>query len=187
MNYFISDLHFGHKNALSFDNRPFGTIEKHDEYIMNRWNETVGMDDDVYILGDFSWYNATRTLEIFNELNGFKHLIKGNHDSKLLRNRDIQKLFVEILDYKELCLSDGKTVVLCHYPIPCFNHHYYGHYHLYGHVHDSFEWKMMLNIKYQMEELYDKPCEMYNVGAMIPYINYTPKTLEEILNANKRE
>jgi hypothetical protein len=32
-----------------------------------------------------------------------------------------------------------------------------------------------------MEELYTKPCEMYNVGAMMPYIDYTPRTKEEIL------
>lgn len=36
--------------------------------------------------------------------------------------------------------------------------------------------------KYLMEELYpDKPCHMYNVGAMLPYIGYTPRTLDEIL------
>jgi hypothetical protein len=32
-----------------------------------------------------------------------------------------------------------------------------------------------------MKELYDKPCEMYNVGVMIPYMNYTPRTLDEII------
>lgn len=44
MNFFIVDLHFGHKNILAFDNRPFKNIEEHDEYIMNNWNKTVGID-----------------------------------------------------------------------------------------------------------------------------------------------
>lgn len=187
MNYFISDLHFGHKNCLAFDNRPFGTIEKHDEFIIERWNSVVGMDDDVYILGDISWYNTTKTLEIFNSLNGNKHLIVGNHDKKLLRNKDIQNLFVEIVDYKELYLTPKTSIVLSHYPIPCFRNHYYNWFHLYGHVHTSFEWNMMENVKRQMEELYTTPCEMYNVGAMVSYINYKPRTLEEILAANRKE
>ena len=64
MNFYISDLHFGHKNALSFDNRPFTTIEEHDNLIINNWNEVVNIDDDVYILGDISWYNVSKTIEI---------------------------------------------------------------------------------------------------------------------------
>ena len=44
---------------------------------------------------------------------------------------------------------------------------------------------MMENIKRQMAELYTKPCYMYNVGCMIDYMNYTPRTLEEIIKANE--
>ena len=182
MNYFISDLHFGHKNCLAFDNRPFKSIEEHDEYIIKVWIETVSIDDDVYILGDISWYNSTKTLEIFKQLNGRLHLIKGNHDTNVLKNLELRKLFVEITDYKELFIDKDTSVVLCHYPIPCFKNHYYGWYHFYGHVHTSFEWNMMENIKRQMAELYDKKCFMWNVGAMIPYINYKPRTLEQIIN-----
>lgn len=178
MNYFIADTHFGHRNALAFDARPFKTIEDHDQIIINNWNGKVGIDDEVFILGDVSWYNVTKTIDIVESLNGNKHLIIGNHDKKLLRNREFRSLFVEIVDYKELSLPDGKGIVLSHYPIPCFNHHYYGWYHLYGHVHNSFEWNMMKLIKYEMEELYDKSCLMFNVGAMLTYMNYTPRTLE---------
>lgn len=185
MNYFISDLHFGHKNCLAFDNRPFTDIEKHDEYIIRMWNETVGIDDDVYILGDISWYGSSKTIVIFEQLNGRLHLIKGNHDTAVLRNPDFRKLFVEICDYKELYLDESTSVVLCHYPIPCFKNHYYGWYHLYGHVHTSFEYNMMKNIKLQMTELYDKQCKMYNVGAMIHYMEYRPRTLQEIISANE--
>lgn len=52
--FFIADLHFGHKNILSYDNRPFIDIETHDKHIINKWNETVGYDDEVWILGDVS-------------------------------------------------------------------------------------------------------------------------------------
>ena len=179
--YFIADLHFGHKNCLAYDNREFPSIEEHDAFLIERWNSVVSPTDDVWILGDISWYPATKTLEIFRQLNGVLHLCSGNHDKKLLRNRDIQKLFVEIVDYKEIQINSDFGVVLCHYPIPCFNMHYYGWVHLYGHVHVSFEWNMMKQVKYEMEALYDKPCKMYNVGCMTPGMDYTPRTLEEIL------
>jgi len=36
-----------------------------------------------------------------------------------------------------------------------------------------------------MENLYDRQCEMYNVGAMMPYMDYTPRTLDEIIEGYK--
>lgn len=179
--FFISDLHLGHVNCLAFDNREFPNIEAHDSTIIERWNDAVGIDDDVWILGDISWYNATKTIEIFRRLNGTKNLCIGNHDKRLLKNRDVQELFAEITNYKEIQLTNETGVVLCHYPIPCYNHHYYGWIHLYGHVHTSFEWNMMKQVQYQMRALYDKKIRMYNVGCMVPGMDYTPRTLDEIL------
>lgn len=185
--YYIADLHFGHKNCLAYDNREFPSIEAHDEALIERWNSVVGIDDDVWVLGDISWYSAMKTIEIFNRLNGTKHLCVGNHDKKLLRNPDVQKLFVEIVDYKEVRLDDGTGIVLCHYPIPCYNNHFYGWVHLYGHVHTSFEWNMMKQHQYNMEKLYLKESKMYNVGCMVPGMDYTPRTLKEIIEINKKD
>ena len=80
MNFYISDNHFGHKNIIKYDNRPFNSVEDMDEVMIDRWNSVVGDDDTVYILGDFSWYKEEKTLEILNRLSGRKVLIKGNHD-----------------------------------------------------------------------------------------------------------
>lgn len=52
--FFTSDLHFGHKNILSYDNRPFLTTEVNDEAIIKKWNDKVGIEDTVWILGDVS-------------------------------------------------------------------------------------------------------------------------------------
>ena len=46
--YFIADTHFGHQNALAFDNRKFKTIEEHDNALIENWNNTVGIDDEVF-------------------------------------------------------------------------------------------------------------------------------------------
>lgn len=185
--FFIADLHFGHEHCLAFDNREFPNIEAHDNTIIERWNNAVGIDDDVWILGDISWYNATKTVELFRRLNGKKYLCAGNHDKRLLKNKDVQGLFVEITNYKELQITNDLGIVLCHYPIPCYNHHYYGWVHLYGHVHTSFEWNMMKQVQYEMRVLYDKKSRMYNVGCMVPGMDYTPRTLDEILNIFEKE
>lgn len=112
--FFIADTHFGHGNALAFDNRPFKTIEENDRALIQNWNNAVSRDDEVFILGDVSWYNATKTNQIIGSLNGIKHLVVGNHDKRLLKNREFQSMFIEITDYKELSLSDKKGIVLSH-------------------------------------------------------------------------
>jgi calcineurin-like phosphoesterase family protein len=177
-NFYISDLHFGHKNCIAFDDRPFNSIEEMDEVLIKNWNSVVSNDDTVYILGDMFWYKPDKAIEILEQLNGRKRLIKGNHDR--CHDNQFRKYFDKISDYEEIN-DNGRNVVLCHYPIPCFKNHFYLWYHLYGHTHTSFESNMMENIKKQMKDLYAKPCEMYNVGCMLPWINYTPKTLDEIV------
>ena len=174
MIYFTSDLHFGHKNVIRFDNRPFTTIEEMDEELIKRWNNKVKDDDTVYILGDISWYNDEKTCEILGRLKGQKRLIKGNHD-KISAN--LRKHFYSIDDYKEIKV-DGIDVVLCHYPITFFNKHHYGAYMLYGHVHNSHEWNFVESVKRQLEEL-DIKCHMFNVGVMC--WNYEPVSLDEII------
>ena len=32
-----------------------------------------------------------------------------------------------------------------------------------------------------MEELYEKECRMFNVGCMMPWMDYTPRTLDQII------
>lgn len=180
---YIADWHYGHVNCLRFDNRPWHDIREANQELIRRWNEAVADDDIVYILGDMFWCKSEDALPILDQLNGEKILIKGNHDR--CDNKRFKARFLVVADYMEID-DNGKKVVLCHYPIPCFKNHFYGWYHLYGHVHSSFEWNMMEHVKHEMTALYDKQCQMYNVGAMMPYIDYTPRTLDEILEgANK--
>lgn len=147
------------------------------EALVARWNQTVDPGDVVYVLGDMFWCKSSEAVPVLRQLSGTKILIRGNHD----RSNDgaFIKQFAKVTDYMEVD-DEGRKVVLCHYPIPCFKNHFYGWYHLYGHVHTSFEWNMMQHDRYLMEELYGKECRMYNVGAMLPYMDYTPRTLDEI-------
>ena len=172
--FFTSDLHFFHKNVIRFDNRPFTSVEDMNEALIRNWNRKVKNNDLVYILGDISWGNDEETCGIFARLKGRKVLIKGNHD-KIRGN--IKNYFEEITDYKEITLPGNKCVVLCHYPIVFFNKHHYGAFMFYGHVHNSHEWQMTENYKFELEQL-DISCNMFNVGTMIH--NYEPVTFEEI-------
>lgn len=179
---YISDMHFGHANCLAFDNRPFKTVDEMDAELISRWNSVVSAGDIVYILGDMFWCKPKRAIPMLEQLKGHKFLIKGNHDR--CGDAEFTKHFVKITDYMEV-EDDDKHVVLCHYPIMCFKRSFYGWYHLYGHVHKSIEWNMTEHNKFLVQELYNRPCEMYNVGAMMSYMNYTPRTLEQIVSGYK--
>ncbi len=55
MIWFTSDTHFGHENVLKFTDRPWETIQQMNSVIVANINARVGMNDELYILGDFSF------------------------------------------------------------------------------------------------------------------------------------
>ena len=181
MKYYISDLHFSHKSILSFDNRPFFTISEMNETIINNWNSVVSANDEVYILGDMFWNNNDID-SILPRLKGRLYLIKGNHDRV---NAEMTKRFVWIKDYEEI--KDGdKHIVLCHYPIAHWRNADYGTIHLYGHIHSGRDSRPFDEYKELMKQR-NIPYECYNVGCMLPYMNYTPRTLDEIIQSNQND
>ena len=80
MKYLISDTHFNHLNIIKYCNRPFETVEEMNEFIIQKWNNTISNDDTVYFLGDFCLGNREKVIELGHRLNGHKILILGNHD-----------------------------------------------------------------------------------------------------------
>ena len=102
-----------------------------------------------------------------------------------------QQLFTEICDYKEIYDSVGKEkygLVLSHYPIFSWKNMGRGKILLYGREEDQFYQSCLK----QMQEndcrhVYDKKLQACNVGCMLPYMNYTPRILEEILEGVEME
>ena len=174
---YIADWHYGHKNIIAYDSRPFFTLDEMNSELIKRWNSAVSPEDTVYILGDMFWCDTNTAVDVLKQLNGKKVLIKGNHDK--CEDENFRKQFALICDYLEI-VDHGKNIVLCHYPIPCFKNHYHGWYHFYGHVHSTFEYNMMLNDQQLMRELYNKECNMWNVGVMMPWMEYAPRLFSEI-------
>lgn len=78
--WIISDTHFGHKNIITYENRPFSTVEEMDENMIEYWNNDVNKHDTVFHLGDFAFASKTRIEELVKRLNGDITLILGNHD-----------------------------------------------------------------------------------------------------------
>lgn len=188
-NYYIADLHIGHLNVIKYDNRPFVTLDEMNNKLIENWNCRVHSDDTVYILGDFIWGKDETWPYYVRLLAGRKVLIRGNHDPKEF-DTTTQNLFLEITDYKEI-KDSGKHVTMCHYPIPFFNHGFSSNaYMLYGHVHQTIEYKYALNLRREMKEKYMESGtptgNFINVGCMMPYMNYTPRTLDEIIEGDSR-
>lgn len=188
MKYYISDFHLFHENAIKFDHRPFEAVQEMHEVVLKNWNDRVTNGDFVYLLGDMSLRGKNEDLIAFvARLKGRKVLIRGNHDD--VSDYRYQQLFTEICDYKEIYDSVGKEkygLVLSHYPIFSWKNMGRGKILLYGHTHESEEDQFYQSCLKQMQEndcrhVYDKKLRACNVGCMLPYMNYTPRTLEEIL------
>ena len=183
---YIADMHFDYDSIIAYDNRPFDSVEEMNEALISNWNRVVTDPDDLtWILGDFCQGDADRWSELFSRLNGRKALILGNHDDPSVAYTDvIREQLEDLAEYREI-VDRERRVVLCHYPILAFRDHYFGWYHLYGHVHASYEWNVTENAKRLLQRLYvrNDVCRMYNVGAMIPAMDYTPRSLDEITNA----
>ena len=78
---YISDLHFGHKNILVYDHRPWQNVVDMEHDMIALWNKTVSPGQSVYILGDVVWSNKYEEwVRILSQLNGVKTIVKGNHD-----------------------------------------------------------------------------------------------------------
>lgn len=194
MNYYISDPHIGWTNKYE------GRTLEHDKIIKENWNNVIHNNDNVYILGDIGREGSNKDneylCEIISTLKGNKHLIQGNH-CKLKDNR-LRQLFVEVTSYKEIVDNYNglnHNLVLSHYPIMMWNGQHKGWIHLYGHVHSTDEWNVYKHsLQYLNDYFKDKTlkgytdcpeAKAYNVGAMIDYIDYCPRTLKEIIAANE--
>lgn len=121
--FFASDPHFNDSrlNLYGRDLR-FKNAKEVNEHIIKVWNETVGKGDLVYLLGDISM--DKEGLDILNELNGEKILIKGNYDTSVenggtakyeINDKILLKYFTKVVDDLVIEIG-GEKVYLNHFP-----------------------------------------------------------------------
>ncbi len=174
MNLYISDLHFGHKNVITFDNRPYADIDEMDQCLIANWNARVAPADHVYIIGDFA-YRADKPEEWYlKQLAGHKHLVIGNHDKRLLDNEKAMKYF-ETVDKMMYIHDEGEKVYMCHYPMAEWNASRHGSWLIYGHIHGN------------KDEVYDFMAtreRALNAAACVN--NYIPVSFKELIINNRQ-
>lgn len=134
--YFTADQHFGHSRMLEI--RPFASTDEMDRYIIDAHNAVVKDADIVWMLGDFSAHQDSRTSQIFSQLKGRKRLILGNHDLDHSGNprKGIAALAWDQAPthYAEV-KKDRERVILHHYAMRTWSASVHGSWHLYGHSH----------------------------------------------------
>ncbi|TCR96337.1 calcineurin-like phosphoesterase family protein [Rhizobium sp. BK418] len=131
MNYYTSDTHFGDLRVLRLDKRPFSRMIDHDDALIRIWNETVGPEDEVWHLGDFMSAKAADCGALLSRLNGRKHLIIGNNDTRTTTD---SPGWESVQYYAEL-RQDGHHLILCHYAFRTWNQMSKKSINLHGHSH----------------------------------------------------
>ena len=129
--YVLADTHFGHRNIITYENRPWSDTDSMREGLILNWNKVVKADDLVYVLGDFTLSRDKEMISsILNRLNGRKILVMGNHDTR--KPKDYIECGFEVATRKPMMVEPG--VILMHEPptedliVPEYKF-------IYGHVH----------------------------------------------------
>ena len=164
--WFIGDTHFDHKNILKYAHRPFSNVAAMNSAILNNWNKTVGENDNVYFLGDYTG-PPSRDIDIYykklrywtKQLTGAKASILGNHD----RNGGCIKF-----DNAKILHANGYRFLLIHDPAkkPVWNE-----WTIHGHTHNN--------------EIDNYPFingEQKTINVSADLINFTPVSLSYLLS-----
>jgi calcineurin-like phosphoesterase family protein len=130
MKFFTADCHFNHKLPIKKKLRPFSSVEEMNEALIFNWNNKIRTNDDIYIVGDFAFGNAKPILE---QLNGYLHLVPGDHDASALK---WAKLFVNI-DKIMIIKEQGQVIIACHWPFFIWPRSHYNAWQIHGHTHDA--------------------------------------------------
>jgi calcineurin-like phosphoesterase family protein len=183
--FFTADLHLGHRNIIDYSHRPFGDADEMNAALVDGWNDTVGMHDEVVVLGDFAMGRLDDTLPLAKRLRGRKVLLTGNHDRCWFGHRNgVERNLTRYVDagFDDIWQGivplevGGVAVIACHFPYrgDSHDHDRYtehrpeddGSWLLHGHVHE--QWKVrdrMINVGVDVWDY--RPVAEERVAALI--------------------
>jgi len=172
--YFIAATHFDHKNIIRYCHRPFSNVTEMNRAMENQWNNTVGDNDVVYFVGDWSFGRRARPAAYWKQrLQGNTVSIKGSHDG--------HHSGIRFQQFKELHVT-GYNFLLIHSPNPNDKHqtqeqkqklqNWHG-WIIHGHKHNN--------------DLKDYPFingERKTINVSVELIDYRPLNIDRILSLN---
>lgn len=126
--WFTSDLHLGHNNVLSFQERPFSDIDEMNRSLLAAINKRAKTNDVLYILGDVAYKNEggfSAAAQMIESLRCKKNrLVLGNHDATYANKWIASGLFETVSRMEEFPANGfgyGAELTLCHYPMLAWN------------------------------------------------------------------
>lgn len=178
--FFTSDLHLRHKNILTFENRPYETLDDMNEDLIHIWNKTVKKNDTVFNLGDFCFGSYEKWVEILEQLNGEIHHIKGNHDSSETLKKLHKNGYLKEIHMVGHYMKTHKHVLhLTHYPMEIGNRPRI--WSLHGHIHGH-QSKMLnqINLCIDSPLNFNRPFgQPISLDELVTYLDYLTPQIED--------
>lgn len=138
--------HYHHRNLVRGESkwankggcRDFDTLDENDRKLIEGINSTVGVDDILFHLGDFSFGDIKYYKEFRSQIKCQNiYLIYGNHDGWIIRNDSgLQAMFKECSFYREVTYT-GQKIIMSHYGFRVWNKSHEGSWMLHGHSHGT--------------------------------------------------
>lgn len=187
--WFMSDIHYGHFNAIRHGNRPFKTLEEMNREIEKELREKLSPEDTLFDLGDMFWKKDRDGVRDF-----LTHLIPpkfykiiGNHDAESLWVKDphispVPKAVGDIFDL-HVITPEGKDwmLTLSHYPFLSWNRRHHGSVNLHGHCHGGVDEVNNSSHELRIDLGWDGELAKQEGSFLIPW-KTIEKKLEEIIN-----
>ena len=166
MRFYTADTHFGDQRCMSSCHRPFTSLEEMRTQMMDRWNTVVTPADTVYHLGDVGTCPNLLLKWILQRLNGYKVLVRGNHDKHLTHDFWKKLGFKESWDNIEMEIG-GKKCLLRHEPLEIKKIPAGIHVVVCGHIHNI------------------RPAPPKNLCISVELTNYMPLAEQQLIDLMK--
>lgn len=163
--YFIGDIHLDHNNIIKYCHRPFSNVVEMNNTIINNWNQTVGTNDKVYFLGDYTGPLSRRIY--YEKLRYWTERLKGNKIS-ILGNHDRDGGSIKF-DKTKVLRVNGYNFLLIHDPLERKTE-WHG-WIIHGHFHNN-----------KMDNYPFINGERKTINVSADLINFTPVSLNYLLS-----